>query len=121
MKPEPWRAGIEALGSDKERVLRLTLRQINKDAEAIWVDEASWDASGRKAEHIFEAVIVALGPMQKNRQSAFLACLYRFDIDETHVREAFGLATEEDRAQQFAALLVHRALTKVLFRLHYEA
>ena len=121
MNPEPWKAGIEALGSEKEQVLRLTLRQINKDAEEIWVDEASWDASGRQAEHIVDAVIVALGPMLKNRQRAFLACLYRFDIDESHAREAFGLATEEDRAQQFAALLVHRALTKVLFRLHYDA
>lgn len=121
MKLQVLQESMEALGSDREQVLLLTLRQINKDAEEIWVDESAWVASGRQAEYIVESVIAALRPVLKHRHSEFLSCLYRFDIDENHAREAFGLVNEEDRAVQFASLLVHRALTKVLFRRHYEA
>ncbi len=104
---------------NRVEALALTVSQINKDAGAVWILPQDAEAAIANPLRLFESVYAAVADLLLHDPARLQHLLYRFDVAERDALHVFSLAREH-HAELLTQLLVHQALRKVLYRLHYR-
>lgn len=97
-------------------VLVETAKQVNKDANRVWVETRLTASPEVFAQELFTQVSCALREVLTHHSGALNQVFYRFDVDEKKLHEIMTVYVGDALIEALAVLLLNRAMSKVILR-----
>ena len=104
--------------SDRQKVMRKLIRQINKDFGSFLAGDLPEDAVS--TEKIVEVLIPVLKNLQSDSKATLRQLLYKIDMDERSLFEQLQDEDPDEHPQIMAWSIVERELKKVVTRIYFS-
>lgn len=104
---------------NEQQFLELILTQLNKDIGGI-ENKIVIDPNNDAAGQIKESLADYIKELDSHSPSRLQELMYRVDVEQKKVAEAYSHSNETDLYQSLASVILDREMKKVWFRLNYS-